>query len=275
MQRRGTVIGQAVSAAIGGSIAGPAVGALASVVGRPTLFIALASLALGLAAITRRLEAPPPIASVDPGSPDPAEPAPGTAIRTLLARPSGLGGIWLMTLPAIVSGTLTVLGPLALHPLGAGPGIIGVTFVVAAALESLVSTWVGGVSDRHGRLAPLVGSFAAAGVALALFATADSVVALVVVIGLTAVGTGAAWTPAMALLADLSEAVGLDQAYGAGLMNIAWAAGQIVGSLGSGAAARASSNAVPTVVVGGLCLLSAAVVLRAQRTVAQPARPWV
>jgi MFS family permease len=284
--RRGTVIGQAVSAAIAGSIAGsiagPAVGALASAIGRGALFIALASLALGLVVLTWRLRVPSAAESSGPatgrnplgeGEADPGSEAtrPAAAIGALLGRPVGRGAIWLMTLPAIVSGTLTVLGPLALHPLGAGAGIIGATFIVAAGLESIVSAWVGGISDRHGRLVPLVGSFVAAGAGLVLFGVAHSVPALVVVIGVTAVGTGAAWTPAMALLSDLSDAVGLNQAYGAGLMNIAWAAGQIIGSLGSGAAARAIDNTVPTVAVGVLCLLSAAAVLRAHTNLERPA----
>jgi MFS family permease len=257
-QRRGAVIGQAVSAAIAGAVAGPAVGALASAVGRAALFLGLAGLALVLVTITWRLRVP---------AGDPVEfgvdERPGlAAIGDLLRRPLGLTSLWLMALPAIVSGTLTVLGPLALHPLGAGAGVIGATFIVAAGLETAVSSWIGGVSDRHGRLAPLVGSFVVAGGAIACFSAARSVPVLIIVIAVTATGIGAAWTPAMALLSDLSEAVGLDQALGAGLMNVAWAAGQIAGSGGSGALARVTDNTVPTVLLGGLCLITAVAILR-------------
>lgn len=278
VSRRGVVIGQAVSAAIGGSIAGPAVGAIAAATGRAALFIALASLALGLVVVTWRLQ----VTISDPVGDDDADVPAITATLDLLRRPLGRGGIWLMTLPAIVSGTLTVLGPLALHPQGAGAGVIGGVFIVAAVLESLVSAWIGGVSDRHGRLVPLAGSFLVTGVALACFGLASTAETLVLVIGVTAVGTGAAWTPAMALLSDLSDLVGLDQAFGAGLMNIAWAGGQIIGSAGSGGLAQATDDTLPTVIVGGLCLVSAAVVLRAQagRTAPgaeapQPASPRV
>lgn len=257
--RRGAVIGRAMSTAIAGAVAGPAVGALASAVGRAALFSALALLALSLAVVTWRIRGPA-------GEPDPERGPQGSQVLartwTLLARPFGVTALWLMALPAIVSGTLAVLAPLRLAPLGAGAGVIGATFIVAAGLETLVSHWVGGVSDRHGRLAPLAGSLVVAGVAIAGFSAAPDAPVLIVVICVCATALGAAWTPAMALLSDLSEAVGLDQALGAGLMNVAWAAGQIVGSAGSGALARATGNTLPTLLIAGLCLISAARLLR-------------
>ncbi len=259
--RRGTVIGRAMSAAIAGAVAGPAIGALASAIGRAALFSALACLALAMAGVTWRITVPAGEPEPEPES-DPEAARPVAAVGDLLRRPFGLPALWLMALPAIVSGTLTVLGPLRLHPLGAGAGVIGATFIVAAGLETVVSRWVGGVADRRGRLLPLVGAMAVAGTAIACFSAAPDVPVLIVVICVAATALGAAWTPAMALLSDLSAAVGLDQALGAGLMNIAWAAGQIIGSGGSGAVARLTDNTVPTVVVGGLCLISAALLLR-------------
>jgi MFS family permease len=264
-ERRGAVIGQAVSAAIAGAVAGPAVGALASATGRPALFIGLAAVALALVFVARTLPIPAGGAGSASGQ--------GSATRATLAllrRPLGAAALWLMCLPAIVSGTLTVLGSLALHSFGASAGVIGATFIAAAGLETLISTWAGGVSDRHGRLAPLVGSLAAAGVVLACFGAATSVVVLVIVIGAAGTAVGAAWTPAMALLSDLSEAVGLDQALGAGLMNAAWAAGQIIGSGGSGALAHLTDDTVTTLLVAGLCLLSAAVLLVRHSSIAAP-----
>ena len=43
---------------------------------------------------------------------------------------------------------------------------------------------------------------------------------------------GVFWAPVMALVADVAEANGIDQAHAAALMNLAWAAGQIIGSAG-------------------------------------------
>jgi MFS family permease len=265
-ERRGAVIGQAVSAAVAGAVAGPAVGALASLTGRPALFIGLAALALVLVAVFWSTAIP----AGGPGVRDPAEPSPASAVLALVRRPLGVGALWLMCLPAIVSGTLTVLGSLRLHSLGADAGVIGATFIAAALVETVISSVVGGLSDRHGRLLPMVGSLAAAGVALACFGVASTAVVLIVIICLTALGTGAAWTPSMALLSDLSESVGLNQALGAGLMNMAWAAGQIIGEGGSGALAKATDDTVTTVLIGAVCLLSAAVLLRAHATAEPP-----
>ncbi|WP_249011150.1 MFS transporter [Conexibacter sp. DBS9H8] len=257
--RRGTVIGQAVSAAIAGSVAGPAVGALASATGRAALFIALATLALVLVLATWLVRAP-----ARRLEPDPSDPivSPRRAIGSLLGRPLGRGALWMMALPAMAAGSLTVLGSLRLHALGAGAGVIGATFIGASILETATSSGVGVVSDRRGRLAPLIVAFSVAGAAIACFSAAPSAVALVAVIALSTAGLGGAWTPVMALLADLSEGVGLDQALGAGLMNVAWATGQILGSGGGGALARLAGDATVTLLLGACLLLTAAVLTR-------------
>jgi predicted MFS family arabinose efflux permease len=267
--RRGTVIGQAMSAAVAGAVAGPAIGALASAIGRAALFSALAALALGLIIVTWRIAAPAGEPELEPDGPPVM-----AAARDLVGRPVGRAALWLLVLPAVVSGTLTVLGPLRLHALGAGAGVIGATYIVAAGLETIVTKWAGGVSDRRGRFVPLAGALLVAGAVIACFSAGSSVLALVIIIAAVATALGAAFTPAMALLADMSAAVGLDQALGAGLMNMAWAAGQIVGSGGSGALAQLTDNTVPTVVIGALCLLTSVGLLasrtRLERAVGEP-----
>ena len=76
---------------------------------------------------------------------------------------------------------------------------------------------------------------------------------------LVCVVLGAFWAPAMALLSDVAERYGIDQAHGAALMNLAWAAGQIAGAAGGGAAAKGFGDLAPTAFTSGLCLLSFAV----------------
>ncbi len=77
--------------------------------------------------------------------------------------------------------------------------------------------------------------------------------ALVVV---TVATLGVFWAPVMALLADVAERYGIDQAHAAALMNLAWAAGQIVGAAGGGAAAKGFGDLVPTLAVTGTCLVT-------------------
>jgi predicted MFS family arabinose efflux permease len=67
---------------------------------------------------------------------------------------------------------------------------------------------------------------------------------------------GVFWAPVMALVSDVAEANRVDQAHAAALMNLAWSAGQIVGSAAGGATAKAFGDAAPTLGVTGLCLLT-------------------
>ena len=57
----------------------------------------------------------------------------------------------------------------------------------------------------------------------------------------------------MAMLSDAAEHWGLDQGLAAALMNLAWAGGQIIGSGGGGAIAKASSDAIPMALTAALC----------------------
>jgi predicted MFS family arabinose efflux permease len=72
----------------------------------------------------------------------------------------------------------------------------------------------------------------------------------------TVTALGIFWAPVMALVSDVAEANGIDQAHAAALMNLAWAAGQIVGSAGAGATGKAFGDGVPTLAVSALCLLT-------------------
>jgi MFS family permease len=83
--------------------------------------------------------------------------------------------------------------------------------------------------------------------------------ALVVAAGLA---FGSFWTPAMSLLADEAEDRGLDYAYAFALINLAWAPGQAIGSSGSGALAHLTSDAVPYLLLAGICLLTFLVLWR-------------
>jgi MFS family permease len=249
--RRGTMIGRALAAAIGGSLFGPAVGTVATATGRPILFSALAVLAGILIAQVIRL----------PFDDRPSEQG-VDRLTGALRHPRVAAGIWLMALPAIGSGLINVLGPLRLHRLGATAAGIGVTFLLAAALETAISPAVGVLSDRRGRLLPLRTGLVAATLALACFTLPGDAGLLGFVIVATAAALGTFWAPAMAMLSDAAEAVGLDQGLAAALMNLAWAGGQILGSGAGGAIAKITTDALPTGIAAGLCVLTLATLLR-------------
>lgn len=199
---------------------------------------------------------------------------PVSEVIRLLSRPRLMIAMWLMALPAVVSGAFNVLGPLQLHHLGAGAAVIGVTFLVGAGMESVVSPLAGGFSDRHGRALPLLIGLLGVAAGFACFTLPSVVVLLVLLMIATSTMLGVFWAPVMALVSDIAEAYGIDQAHAAALMNLAWALGQIAGSAGGGATGKAWGDGVPTLGAAALCLLTLPVVWqrRAGSRTAKPLR---
>jgi MFS family permease len=245
--RRGAIIGRALAAVIGGSLFGPVIGTVASVVGRPATFAAVAVAAVLLILATRTL----------PSHHVPSDQGLRELVR-VLERPGAVLAMWLVALPAVGSGLINVLGPLRLHQFGADAVVIGITFLAALAVETALSPVVGAISDRRGRLAPVRVGLVGGTVGLLCFTLPESVAALALLIVLLTAALGTFWAPAMAMLSDIAEATGLDQALAGGLNNLAWASGQILGSGVGGAAAKAAGDGLPTAVAGGLCAVTLA-----------------
>lgn len=244
-ERRGSLIGRAFAAAVGGALFGPVVGGVASVAGIGVTFVTIAAVSLGLVAYT---SATPPVA--------PPKQQPVTALLRAFTDGRVLGGVWLVALPALLFGALDVLAPLRLSALGFGALAIGAVFFCSAAFEAGNNLVVGRVTDARGTLVPLaVSAVASVVVAAALpwpgyrFAVAG----LVVCAGLA---FGSFFTPAMALLTHLGDRRGLGHGYSAALINVAWAPGQAVGSAGGGAFAHLAGDAAVYLVLAATCALT-------------------
>jgi len=87
---------------------------------------------------------------------------------------------------------------------------------------------------------------------------------LAVVAVFAAVSFGMFWAPAMSFLTETAERIGLDVAWAFALINLAWAPGQALGALGGGGIARATSDAVPYLVLSGACVLTLLAVARSR-----------
>jgi MFS family permease len=138
-------------------------------------------------------------------------------------------------------------------------------FLTAAALEGVLSPLLGRFSDRRGRLLPLRIGLAAAAVAAVLMPLPGAVWLLAAAMLFAVAALGMFWAPAAALLSDSSEAVGLDQGFAFGLMNLAWAAGQVVGGAAGGTLADATADAVPYGLLGILCAATFVTASRSRR----------
>jgi MFS family permease len=242
--RRGEFIGFAFGAAVFGAILGPMFGAIADAVSVRVTFAVVGVLAAVLAAWA----ASRPAARSE-------EKLQG-ALRRAFADRAFIGGLWLNTLPALLFGVLVVLVPLRLDRGGFTPFAIGAVFLAAGLLEVVVNPLLGRFSDRRGRLLPIRAALAASvGVAVA-FAFARDPYPVSVLAVLAAIAFGAFYTPGMALVSDRSETAGLSQALGFGVMNTAWALGNMTGPALAGTIADATGDAVPYLLAAVLCFLT-------------------
>jgi MFS family permease len=187
--------------------------------------------------------------------------APREAVSTAglsraLRDPRFLGGLWLNTLPAFLFGMLVVLGPLALDAGGWSAFGIAVVFFVAGLLEAALSPVLGRVSDRRGRLLPVRIALAASIVVAAGLAAATEPFAIAFLVAAAALSFGGFYTPGMALTSHRADSAGLAQGLAFGVMNSAWALGELTGPTIGGALATAFGDAVPYLVGSALCALT-------------------
>ena len=231
-----------MSAAIVGALLGPLVGGAAAHFGRRARSREWRLFALLLAVVALRTPSPPP-----------EERQPLRVLLDALKERDVLVGMWLLTLPALLFGTLSVLGPLQLDALGWGALGVAVTFVVSAAIEATLNPAIGRWSDRRGRLAPMrIGLIASIGVALVI-PWLENRWTLSVFVILAGMAFGTFWAPSMAMLTDGWEAAGVGHGLGFALMNFAWAPGTSIGSALGGGLAEAASDAVAYGLLAVLC----------------------
>lgn len=249
-ERRGEMLGTAVGSAIFGALLGPAIGAAAESIGPRPVFLGVAgvSLLLGVWA----LETPP----AD------AQPQPFRTLGRAVRQPAVLGALWLMVLPALLFGVVAVLVPLELDGHGWSAAAIAAVFIGSAAIEMFVAPFLGRVSDRRGRLLPVRAALVGAICVTAGLAVANHPAAIVVLVVAAAIAFGAFWAPAMALLSDGAERIGLAQGLGFGLMNVAWGAGNAVGPSLGGFLADAAGDALPFAFMAAICVLTLTVLAR-------------
>jgi MFS family permease len=239
--RRGEMLGTAIGSAIFGALLGPAIGALAHHAGPRPVFVGLAGLSVVLGAWALRT----PPAEAEP-------PRPGAIVGALRDR-GVLGALWLMTIPALVFGVVGVLAPLSLDRAGWTAAAIAVAWIASAAIEMFIAPAIGRVSDRRGRLLPLRVALSGAVVVLIAFSLANRPAAVVPVLILSGITFGAFWAPAMALLSDAADRIGLAQGLAFGLMNAAWGGGNALGPPLGGALADIAGDALPYAIMAALC----------------------
>jgi MFS family permease len=242
VERRGELIGAALSAAIVGVLLGPVLGGAATLLSPEAVFSAVAVLAAGLAAWAWTM----------PGVEPEESPGVGAMLRAL-GRPAVLLGFWIFTLPALFSGVIEVLVPLRLDELEVSGATIGLVFLLAAAVEAVVSPFAGRVSDRAGRMTPIRAGLTGAVIMALVLPLPRTAVLVGLCVMLSFVALASFWAPGMAMLSDAAEDAGLDQALAFAISNLAWALGHVFGAGVGGAVADATTDTVPYAALAVLC----------------------
>ena len=263
-ERRGELIGTAMGVAIGGVLFGPVLGGAAVAVGRGPVFGGVALAGLGLIALTLRLPAPPAV--------DGAARSAGAKLRTVARAPGVRIGMTLILIPGMLFGAIDVLVPLRLDELGAAAGAIAVVFLVAAITEGLVAPIAGRISDRYGRLMPSKVGLAASAVAALALIVPDRAWLLGVLMILAAPAIGILWSPAMAMLSDGAEGVGVDQGLAFGVVNFGWGLGHTIGASAGPGLADATSDTATYLVLAAICAAALAALARRRAPLPEPAR---
>jgi MFS family permease len=246
------MIGTAVGTAVAGALFGPLIGGLAAHIGTEAVFSAVTVIAVVLILAAART----PELGVSEAQDL------RTALTVMATRPIAVATAF-VAVPSLMAGAIEVLVPLRIDDLGGSATVIAAAFVAGAAIEATFAPIAGRYSDRAGRRLPLVSGMAVCAAAMLTIAVGQGLG--VVIIGLLAVslGAGLSFTPAIAALSEAAEAARLHEGFAAGLSNIAWAAGQVAGSLFGGGLASAVGFAAPNLAVAALL---AATAIYASRT---------
>lgn len=237
-ERRGAIIGTALGTAVAGALLGPALGALAAAIGTEPVFSAVLVVAAVLAIFAARL----------PEAEAPERQDLHEVVEAMFSRPIVMATTF-VAIPSVMFGAVEVLVPLQIADLGGGHALIAGGFIAGAALEAVLAPTAGRYSDRVGRRMPFMVGLSICAVAMAAVAIGQTMGVVMAGLILTSLGGGICFTPALTMLSEMAEASRLHQGLAAGLSNMAWASGQVVGGLAGGAAASIAGNAAPSLAI--------------------------
>ncbi|HET7454696.1 MAG TPA: MFS transporter [Solirubrobacterales bacterium] len=258
-EKRGSIIGTALGTAVAGALLGPALGAAAGSIGTEPVFSSVLAITVVLAIAASRL----------PETRAPETQTLGEVMATLVSRPV-LEAAAFVAVPSVMFGAIEVLVPLRIDSFGGSHGVIAAGFIAGAGLEAMLAPLSGRISDRVGRRLPYVSGLAVCAAAMIAIATVATLAGVLAALIVTSLGAGLCFAPALTLISDVAEASSLHQGFAAGLSNMAWASGQVIGGVGGGVVASLTGNAAPSLAIA---LLLALTVVYAYRTMDPGAEP--
>ena len=239
--RRGEMIGILSGAASAGQLLGPVIGGAAVLTDRVGLFTGVTGAVLLLAIMGSRLPGPPLGRH-------------GSLALVFEAHRSRtvLGGLWLVTVPALLLGVVFALAPLQLDRLGWGVVGIAGAFLTAALVGVVARPLIGRWADRRGLLDALrLLLLACVPVTLAIpWVGRPWVLAACIVCAVTMYGVLIG--PSLAFVSHAYEAAGVAQMLGFSLMILIAGIAVFTGSAAGGWVASLGGDAASYVLAAGI-----------------------
>lgn len=261
-ERRGEMLGSVIGAAIFGTLIGPVLGILAVSVGTGPVFALVGATALALAAWTQGH--PNPVRQT--GATDTSSP-----VRDMLRSSLIRLGSWLILLEAATIGATSALLPLRLARFGAGSIVVGAVFLVSSLISMAVSAPIGRTVDRRGAGVPLCVGLTLTAILMALLPVPHSAALLAIVCVIALGGPLTAYTiPALTIITDTAERLGIPLAVATMMLNLAWASGEVIGAPTAANLSQATSDAVPLLALSAIMVLTLRPVIKARLTPAPP-----
>ena len=257
-ERRGAMLGSVIGAAIFGTLIGPVLGILAVSVGTGPVFAVVGAVAFALAAWTQ-------------GHPEPKRQTlaaeASSPVRALVGSPLIRLGCWLILLEAATIGATSALLPLRLAHFGAHSIVIGTVFLVASLISMSVSAPIGRLVDRRGAGVPLCVGLTLTAILMAVLPLPHSAALLAIVSVIALGGPLTAYTiPALTVITDTSERIGIPLAVATMMLNLAWASGEVIGAPAAANLSQATSDAVPLLALSAIMVLTLRPVIKARLT---------
>jgi MFS family permease len=257
-ERRGAMLGSVIGAAIFGTLIGPVLGILAVTVGTGPVFAVIGATAFALAAWTQRH--PHPVRRTTAAETS-------TPLRDMVGSPLIRLGSWLILLEAATIGATSALLPLRLARFGAHSIVVGAVFLVSSLISMSVSAPIGRTVDRRGAGVPLCVGLTLTAILMALLPLPHSAVLLAIVSVIALGGPLTAYTiPALTIITDTSERLGIPLAVATMMLNLAWASGEVIGAPAAANLSQATSDAVPLLALSAIMVLTLRPVIKARLT---------
>jgi MFS family permease len=255
-ERRGAMLGSVIGAAIFGTLLGPILGTLAVTLGTGPVFAVVGAISFALAVWTAR-------------HPEPAAQEPSTETETPLRdmlRSSRIRlGAWLILLEAATIGATSALLPLRLAHFGAASVTIGAVFLVASLMSMAVAGPIGRTVDHRGAAVPLYVGLTLTAILMALLPLPHSWLLLAIVSVIALGGPLTAYTiPALTVMTDSAEKLGIPLAVATMLLNLAWALGEVIGAPAAANLSQATTDAIPLLALSAIMVLTLRPVISAR-----------